>query len=152
MSFGVLATAFFVRGESGEVVSSTLVGDVSRNTVRFVPGQTWFQQSGLIGLVFPGTFIVIVVTVWLALNLRCSRGTRTGQRIAWGLISLLALVGLVGSLTIGPFLLPPVLLLALGAVLISDGLTAVDGKGPVRSLSDAAGLAHKTQGDRPRVR
>jgi hypothetical protein len=61
------------------------------------------------------TVVAFVALVWIALRFRCTRGGRAGGVAAWSLIGLLAAFCIVGIASIGLFVAPAALLLAVAA-------------------------------------
>ena len=59
--------------------------------------------------------LVVALLAWVGLRMRCSSGSRAGTLFAWGAVGVLALFAIVAGLSIGPYILPAVLLLAAGA-------------------------------------
>jgi hypothetical protein len=59
--------------------------------------------------------LVLALLAWVGLRMRCSLGSPAGTLLAWVAIGVLALFAVVAGLSIGPYLLPAVLLLVAGA-------------------------------------
>ena len=59
--------------------------------------------------------VFLALTAWTGLHFRCSRGSRWGTRIAWSSVALLWALALIGSASVGFFLIPTALLLVVAA-------------------------------------
>jgi hypothetical protein len=98
------------------------VRDGSHNLIRTASGgyveapvapQTYFQKYGFPELLLLGLGLVLVVAVAAALRGRGSRGLANAGRLAWGLSIAGLVIGIVGSVTIAPYLLLVGILLVL---------------------------------------
>jgi hypothetical protein len=78
----------------------------------FTAGATLVQENGLKVLGPVGLPLVAVVVVAYALGRRRRRRIPGAGRATWGVVIVTGLASLVGILTVGPFLLPVVALLA----------------------------------------
>jgi len=96
----VLVPVYDVEDSSSGSSSATLVG-----------------ENGL-GVLLPVAFpVVVAAVVWVALHRKCSRGSRPAEVVAWVLVGVLLLGCMLAMLTIGIFVLPVAVLLAVAAVL-----------------------------------
>jgi multisubunit Na+/H+ antiporter MnhG subunit len=59
--------------------------------------------------------VFLVLTAWTGLHFRCSRSSGWGTRVAWSSVVLLWAFALIGSASVGFFLLPTALLLVVAA-------------------------------------
>lgn len=59
--------------------------------------------------------VLLAVTAWMGLHLRCSRSSTWGTRLAWSSVVLLWAFVVIGSASVGFFLIPAALLLAVAA-------------------------------------
>jgi hypothetical protein len=59
--------------------------------------------------------VFLAVTAWMGLHLRCSRGSSWGTRVAWSSVVLLWGFVVIGSASVGFFLIPAALLLVVAA-------------------------------------
>jgi hypothetical protein len=70
------------------------------------------------GVLIPVSFPAAVsVAVWVALRVKCSRGGRAPELVAWVLIAVLSAFCLVAILSIGLLVVPAAALLAVAAVM-----------------------------------
>ena len=60
---------------------------------------------------------LIAACVWMALRRKCSHGSRASGALAWTLIGALGVLSVLGILTIGVFIAPVFVLLAIAASL-----------------------------------
>jgi hypothetical protein len=67
--------------------------------------QTYFQKYGVPELLLLGFGLVMVMAVAVALRDRSSRGLADAGRLAWGLSIAGLVTGMVGFVTIAPYLL-----------------------------------------------
>jgi len=106
-SLALVAAAFVAPLYNGQMISST--GGVTHTT------STLFEQNGMRVVVVLAAPLVITLLAWLGLHERCARGSRLGTVAAWSCVAFLAAFAVVGSMTVGPFVLPVVLLLGAAA-------------------------------------
>jgi hypothetical protein len=59
--------------------------------------------------------VFLALTAWTGLHFRCSRGSSWGTRVAWSSVVLLSAFALIGSASVGFFLIPTALLLVVAA-------------------------------------
>jgi hypothetical protein len=78
---------------------------------------TLVAENGADVLIPVGIPAVVSAAVWVALHVKCSRGGRAPDLVAWLLIGLLGAFCLVAILSIGVFVLPVAALLAIGAAM-----------------------------------
>jgi hypothetical protein len=95
--------------------------------------QTYFQKYGFSELLLLGLGLVLVVAVGAALRSRARRGSNGAGRLAWGLSLACLILGIVGSVTIAPYLLLVgiLLVLACGTVPRDTVTTHSDSSGVV---------------------
>jgi hypothetical protein len=117
-AFGLTVTAFawgaalvpaalLLPAYHGDAASSS--GAVTHTSATLV-GENGFSVLGIVGL--PAALALVA---WFGLHRRCAGGSSRGAAAAWAAVAVLALLAVVGAASIGPYLLPPVLLLALAA-------------------------------------
>jgi len=63
----------------------------------------------------------LALLAWFGLHRRCASASKHGGPLAWTAIAALAVLSLLGALSVGPFLLPTVLLLGAAARLTPAG-------------------------------
>lgn len=80
---------------------------------------TLIQVNGLGALAPVSIPFAVAAVVWLVLRHRCSHGSRAG--IAWALTGLLLAYAVVAAASIGLFILPIVVLLAIAVRLTPNG-------------------------------
>jgi hypothetical protein len=109
----VLAT-FLVPAEAGESCQATPGAAASCASL---PAQTLFEVNGwwVVGLLL-GVVAFVAAAFW-ALHVYCATGDRSARSAAVLLIVVLAIFAALGSLSIGPFVLPMLLLLVASAAL-----------------------------------
>ena len=59
--------------------------------------------------------VFLALTAWTGLHFRCARGSGWGTRVAWSSVVLLCAFALIGSASVGFFLIPTALLLVVAA-------------------------------------
>ncbi len=127
-AFGLTVTAFL--WSVGLVAAALLVPVYSGTEATGPPGlagSTTTTSSTLVGGSGRGVLLVVsipvlvTVFVWLALHDKCTHGRQGSGYVAWVLIGLLWAFCVLGALTIGIFVLPVALLLALAASLTPSG-------------------------------
>ena len=69
-----------------------------------VAPQTYFERYGISELLLLGLGLVLVIVVGLALRSRAVHSTNGAGRLAWGLSVACLVLGIVGSVTIAPYL------------------------------------------------
>jgi energy-converting hydrogenase Eha subunit B len=106
-SLALVAAVFVVPAYKGQMVSST--GEVANTTA------TLFDENGIRVVAVMAAPLVITLLAWFGLHRQCARGSRLGTLVAWSSVVLLAALAIVGSLSVGPFMLPVVLLLVAAA-------------------------------------
>lgn len=98
------------------------VRDDAHNLVRTASGasvavpvgpQTYFQKYGFSELLLLGLGLVLVIAVGVALRSRAAQSSNGAGRLAWGLSLACLILGIVGSVTIAPYLLLVGILLVL---------------------------------------
>jgi hypothetical protein len=105
-ALALVPVAFFAPVYSGE--SSSPEGTVSTtNTLVGVNG-LWVVWL----LCIP---VFLALTAWLGMHERCSSGSRWGTGVAWASVALLCAFALIGSASVGFFLIPAALLLLVAA-------------------------------------
>ena len=102
-----LPVAFLAPVYSGEASSSSGATIATTNTLVGVNG-LW-----VIWILFIPVFLA--VTAWMGLHFRCSRGSSWGTRLAWSSVALLWAFVVIGSASVGFFLIPAALLLVVAA-------------------------------------
>jgi hypothetical protein len=113
-ALAVLPVAFLAPAYSGE--SGSPGGTVT--TTNTLVGVNGFWVIWL--LCIP---VFLALTAWTGLHLRCSRGSRWGTRVAWSSVVLLWAFALIGSASVGFFLIPTALLLVVAAAHTPSGST-----------------------------
>ncbi len=112
--------------------------DGSHNLVRAASGayaevpvapQTYFQKYGISELLLLGFGLLSVVAVGVALRISAARGTNGAGRPAWRLSVACLILGVVGSVTIAPYLLMVGILLVLACGTVSRSRMAGDSDG-----------------------
>lgn len=106
-SLALVAAAFLAPVYSG-AESSTFGGTTSTTATLVGVNGFWVIAPVSVPL-------VLALLAWAGLRRRCSSGSRAGTLLAWVAVSVLALFAVVAGLSIGPYVLPAVLLLAAGA-------------------------------------
>ena len=109
----LVAGAFVVPVYSGLSVSAGSSGQQVTHSY----SSTLVEENGLSALIPVAFPLLLAALVWFALHRRCSRGSRWGGPIAWSLVAVLGLLGVVAMWTIGPFVLPVAVLLGIAASL-----------------------------------
>ncbi len=99
-----------------------------------VVAQTYYQKYGVAELVLLGLGFVFVVGVAVALRRHAAQGGQGAGRSAWNIAIACVILGIIGSVTIAPYLLAVgvLLVVACGAV-TRGGVTA--GRVPTSSMS-----------------
>ncbi len=82
---------------------------------------TLIQENGTWVLIPIAIPLVICLLTGAVLDRRCRRGGAWTRPAATGLVVILFVFALVGALSVGPFVLPAAVLLAVGARLTPDG-------------------------------
>lgn len=59
--------------------------------------------------------VFLALAAWTGLHFRCARGSGWGTRVAWSSVALLWAFALIGSASVGFFLIPTALLLVVAA-------------------------------------
>lgn len=59
--------------------------------------------------------VFLALMAWTGLHFRCARGSGWGTRVAWSSVVLLWAFALIGSASVGFFLIPTALLLVVAA-------------------------------------
>jgi hypothetical protein len=119
-ALGLVAAAFVAPVYIGE--SHTVSGGVA-STVSTT--STLVDENGL-GVLIPVALpAALTALVWLALQQKCSRGSRRSSEAAWWLVGLVAMFSLLSGFTIGMFVAPVALLLAGAASLTPRGAPPV---------------------------
>jgi hypothetical protein len=121
------------------------VRDGSHNLIRTASGgyvevpvtpQTYFQKYGFSELLLVGLGLVLVVAVAVALVERAGRDQADAGRLAWGLSIAGLILGIVGSVTVAPYLLLVGILLVLACSAFSrNGVGATRDTTPSVSVS-----------------
>jgi hypothetical protein len=123
--------------------------DGSHNLVRTASGayvevpvqpQTYFQKYGISELLLFGLGLVLVVAVGIALRSRAVHGSAGAGGLAWGLSVACLMLGILGTVTIAPYLLLVGIVLVLACGARSRNGLATEG-GTSRSTV-ASGVAH----------
>jgi hypothetical protein len=105
-ALAVLPVAFLAPAYSGE--SGSPSGTVA--TTNTLVGVNGFWVVWL--LCIP---VFLALTAWTGLHFRCSRGSGWGTRVAWSAVVLLCAFVVIGSASVGFFLIPTALLLVIAA-------------------------------------
>lgn len=82
---------------------------------------TLIEENGRGVLLVMSMPAVVSAAAWIALWRRCTRGGRVSEYVAWGCVGVLTVLSLVGILTVGVFVLPVALMLALAAAWAPSG-------------------------------
>jgi hypothetical protein len=106
----LVVAACTVPASLGTVVATTAGGQTS---VRSLPAETLVDTDGLVALVPVGAPAVLVVVTSAALERRRRRGLPNPGPVAVTATALLGAGTLLGAFTIGPFLIPPAVLVGL---------------------------------------
>ena len=116
-ALGLVLAAFLVPAYAGEGCQASSDGG---GVCAPLPSETLFAVNGwrVVELLL-GVVALAAVAFW-ALHVYCATGARTAQRAAVGLIVLLGAFAIVGSLSIGFFVLPLVVLLIASAALTPE--------------------------------
>jgi uncharacterized membrane protein YhaH (DUF805 family) len=80
-------------------------------------GSTLAEENGAWVALPVALPVAFALLAWLGLHLRCARASRLGARLAWVAIALIAAYGTVGAASIGTFVVPAAVLLAVAATL-----------------------------------
>ena len=78
---------------------------------------TSFETNGWWVVVLFAAVTLVATLAAVALHLKCRRGERWAEPLAWGVVAVLFVFSLAGAASVGMFALPLVLLLALSAAL-----------------------------------
>jgi hypothetical protein len=105
----------FYRGESASSDGRAVLSTTS----------TLVAQNGLWVLLPVSLPLLLALLAWFGLHRRCSRGSRLGAPVAWGAVGVLTAFSAVAALSVGPLMLPVVLLLAAAAASTPVGLQPV---------------------------
>jgi hypothetical protein len=139
-SLALMITAFFVHIPI-RAGSHNLVRSASGRYVEVpVLPQTYFQKYGAAELLLLAVGLVLVVAVAAALRERKGRGLADAGRLAWGLSIIALLIGIVGSVSVAPYLLLVGILLVLACGAFSRNGTAAS-RNTSRSASVVNGVA-----------
>ena len=126
------------------------VRDDAHNLVRTASGasaeipvgpQTYFQKYGFSELLVLGLGLVLVVAVGVALRSRAAHRSYGAGRFAWGLSLACLILGVVGSVTVAPYLLLVGILLVLACGTVLRGTVTPYGDSP-GAVSVTTGSAH----------
>jgi len=86
----------------------------SQNLVRTASGaykeapvvpQTYFQRYGVAEVLLVGLGLILTIAVLIALRQRSAQGGASAGAVAWGLSIGCLLLGIVGSVTVAPYML-----------------------------------------------
>lgn len=105
-ALAVLPLALFAPVYSGE--SSSSAGTVATTSTLVDVNGLW-----IIWLLCIPVFLAL--TAWAGLHFRCARGSGWGTRVAWLSVVLLWVFAVIGSASVGFFLIPTALLLVVAA-------------------------------------
>jgi hypothetical protein len=97
--------------------------------------QSYFQKYGVSELVVLGLGFVFVLAVAATLRHRAAQGGKGAGRPAWSIAMACVILGIIGSVTVAPYLLLVGILLVLAC-----GSVSREGGGAVRSTSRAVSL------------
>ncbi len=97
--------------------------------------QTYFQMYGISELVVLGLGFVFVISVAVTLRHRAAQGGEGAGRPAWSIAMACVILGVIGSVTVAPYLLSVGILLVLACASVSRV-----GGAAVRSTSRSASL------------
>ena len=126
------------------------VRDGSHDLVRTASGayvevpvmpQTYFQKYGISELLLLGLGLVLVIAVTVALRGRAVHGGVGAGGLAWGLSLSCLILGIVGTVTVAPYLLLVGILLVLACSASSRNGIAAE-RDTSRSRSVTTGVAH----------
>jgi hypothetical protein len=109
-SIGLIVAALLVPAYSGQTVTDSRGVTLTTATLVQVHG-----AKALIIAAIPG---VVSIVVGFALSRRRATGARWTGIVAWSMIAVLAVVALLGILSVGVFMLPVVILLAISTRLV----------------------------------
>ena len=124
--------------------------DGSHNLLRTASGakaevpvapQTYFQRYGISELLLLVLGLVLVIVVGVALRSRAVHSTNGAGRLAWGLSVACLILGIVGSVTIAPYLLLVGILLVLACSTVPRSGVALD-RGSSGVVSASTGGPH----------
>lgn len=126
------------------------VRDGSKNLVRAASGgyaevhvvpQTYFEKYGVSELLLLGFGLVLVLTVAVVLRDRAGHGLADAGRLAWGVSIAGLVIGIVGAVTLAPYLLlVGVLLIVACSAFSRDGMAAT--RKTSRGASATSRVAH----------
>jgi hypothetical protein len=116
-SIGLIVAALLVPAYSGQTVTDSRGVTLTTATLVQVHG-----ARALIITAIPG---VVSIVVGFALCRRRATGPRWTGIVAWSMIAVLAIVALLGILSVGVFMLPVVVLLAISTRLVPGPDTQV---------------------------
>ena len=86
---------------------------------------TLVAQNGLWVILPVSLPLLLALLAWFGLHRRCSRASRLGAPLAWSAVGMLTAFSAVAALSVGPLMLPAVLLLAAAAASTPVGLQPV---------------------------
>jgi hypothetical protein len=86
---------------------------------------TLVAQNGLWVILPVSLPLLLALLAWFGLHRRCSRGSRLGAPLTWSAVGMLTAFSVVAALSVGPLMLPAVLLLAAAAASTPVGLQPV---------------------------
>ena len=89
---------------------------------------TYFQKYGVSELLLLGLGLLLVIAVGVALGSRAVHSMSGAGRLAWGLSVACLMLGIVGSVTIAPYLLLVGILLVLACGTVPASGAVVDGR------------------------
>jgi hypothetical protein len=100
--------------------------------------QTYFQRYGVSEMVVTGLGFVFVIAVAATLRRRAARGGQGAGRPAWNLAMACVVLGIVGWVTVAPYLLAVGILLVLACGSVPrGGSTAARASAPSETTSSA---------------
>jgi hypothetical protein len=114
-SLALVGAAFVVPVYSGGGSSATSNGTTTTVHTFTSSSSTLVEENGLRVLIPLAIPVALAALVWFALHRRCSRSSRWSGSVAWAAITPLAVFAALTSMSVGMFVLPTVVLLAVAA-------------------------------------
>ncbi len=96
--------------------------------------QTYFQKYGVAELVVLGLGFVFVIGVAMTLRRHAAQGGQGAGRSAWSIAIACVILGIIGSVTVAPYLLAVGVLLVLACGIVPRG-AVIAGRAPVPPVS-----------------
>jgi hypothetical protein len=103
-----------------------------------VAHQTYFQKYGIAELLLLGLGLTFVVAVAVALRVGAARGSTGPGRLAWGLALACIVLGVVGFISVAPYLLFVGILLVLSCSAVAHSGGSREGGGSGRAPTRTA--------------